>query len=227
MLDWLRTLSRLEIAVALIYLRYQNMPGGIAYPGASKVANLIGHKSVRHVRRTIASLESRGFITTIPGKYGGKISARRRASVSIPPVADSATGASSATTPVAISAIAPVADYATTPVADSATQFTTRDIEQNKQNTSSTTVGGAVVGFSSQEKAGDSYRLTEATEALKGFGIRGSKRKEILAIPKICAGVIETVAKELFKESPDAGTGLLIESIIEEAPELIRIYRWD
>lgn len=226
-LEWLGALSGVELAVALVYFRYQNMPGGIAYPGAGRVAQIIGHKNVRYVRRTIKKLESRGLIATIPGKYGGKISARRR--IAVPPVVNLTTGADLTIAPMVNMVPTPMVKNATTPVVKLTTQERAIELEQNKKNTktTTTTVDVAADGFSNSGKNSDSHRVAGAAEALRIFGIRGSKRKEILSIAGICAGVIESVEKDLRDENPDAGTGLLIEMILEEAPELIRIYRWD
>lgn len=77
LLEWCSILSGLEIKVAIVYFRFQNMPGKVAYPSAMTVAAFIGHRSVRHVRRTIKSLEERGILQTISGKKGGRFSARR------------------------------------------------------------------------------------------------------------------------------------------------------
>jgi hypothetical protein len=53
---WLAKLTKIDIDVLLEMLRYQNMGGGRAFPGASAIAKTLGHKGRRHVDRSINRL---------------------------------------------------------------------------------------------------------------------------------------------------------------------------
>src|SRR5687768_5342033 len=69
-------LSGVELAVYIVLKRHENRSTGTAWPGATRIARLIGHKTLRHVKRAIASLIRAGYLENVSGG-GGKAPARR------------------------------------------------------------------------------------------------------------------------------------------------------